>query len=248
MLWVNNEIGVVQDVPRIAEACHRSGVLLHVDAAQATAKVPINVEQAGIDLMSMCAHKTYGPKGIGALYVRADYISALEPLIHGGGHEKGIRSGTLPTHQIAGMGEAFRLACAELTDGEEINRVTALTDDLLGGLLCLEGVHVNGSLEHRVPHNLNVGFEGIDAESLMPLVPDLAISTGSACSSGITGPSHVLQALGLSAELADGCVRISIGRFTKAEEVAYAVERLCWAVRKLRAAVIEPTQRIPAGG
>lgn len=247
VLWVNNEIGVVQDVPGIAEACHNLGVLLHVDAAQTTGKVPINVEQAGIDLMSMCAHKTYGPKGIGALYVRAEHISALEPLIHGGGHERGIRSGTLPTHQIVGMGEAFQLACAELTEGEEINRVAALADDLLDGLLRLEGVYVNGSQKHRVPHILNVGFEGVDAESLMPTVPGLALSTGSACSSGITGTSHVLRALGLSAELADGCVRISMGRFTKADEVAYAVERLCWAVRKLRAAVavIEPAERIP---
>ena len=232
VMYVNNEIGVVQDIPAMGEICRAKGVLFHVDSAQATGKVMIDLAKLKVDLMSFSAHKTYGPKGIGALYVRRKPRVRLEAQIHGGGHERGFRSGTLATHQIAGMGEAFRLARLEMATENE--RIRALRDRLLGGVREMEEVYVNGHLEHRVPHNLNVSFNFVEGESLIMAVKDIAVSSGSACTSASLEPSYVLRALGRSDELAHSSIRFTLGRFTTEEEIAYAVEHLKTKVSKLR--------------
>ena len=232
VMYVNNEIGVVQDIPAMGEICRAKGVLFHVDSAQATGKVMIDLAKLKVDLMSFSAHKTYGPKGIGALYVRRKPRVRLEAQIHGGGHERGFRSGTLATHQIAGMGEAFRLARLEMATENE--RIRALRDRLLGGVRDMEEVYVNGHLEHRVPHNLNVSFNFVEGESLIMAVKDIAVSSGSACTSASLEPSYVLRALGRSDELAHSSIRFTLGRFTTEEEIAYAVEHLKTKVSKLR--------------
>jgi len=232
VLYVNNEIGVIQDIPAIGDICREKGIIFHVDSAQATGKVAIDLAKLKVDLMSFCAHKTYGPKGIGALYVRRKPRVRLEAQIHGGGHERGFRSGTLATHQIAGMGEAFRLARLEMAAENE--RIRALRDKLLAGVQEMEEVFVNGDLERRVPHNLNVSFNFVEGESLIMAVKDIAVSSGSACTSASLEPSYVLRALGRSDELAHSSIRFTIGRFTTEEEIAHAVNHLKSKVTKLR--------------
>jgi len=232
VMLVNNEIGVIQDIAAIGEICRDKGILFHVDAAQATGKVAIDLQQLKVDMMSFSAHKTYGPKGIGALYVRRKPRVRLEAQMHGGGHERGMRSGTLPTHQIVGMGEAFRIAQAEMA--QENERIRMLRDRLLKGLMAMEEVHINGDMEHRVPHNLNLSFNFVEGESLMMAVKDVAVSSGSACTSASLEPSYVLRALGRSDELAHSSIRFSIGRFTTVEEVDYVVELLKNKIGKLR--------------
>jgi len=232
IMYVNNEIGTVQDIPAIGELCRAKGVLFHVDSAQATGKCPIDLAKLKVDLMSFSAHKTYGPKGIGALYVRRKPRVRLEAQIHGGGHERGFRSGTLPTHQIVGMGEAFRLARLEMAADNE--RIRMLRDKLLAGVQQIEEVFVNGDLERRVPHNLNVSFNFVEGESLIMAVKDIAVSSGSACTSASLEPSYVLRALGRSDELAHSSIRFTLGRFTTAEEVDYTVDHLKSKVAKLR--------------
>jgi cysteine desulfurase len=232
IMFVNNEIGTIQDIPAIGELCRAKGVLLHVDSAQATGKCPIDLAKLKVDLMSFSAHKTYGPKGIGALYVRRKPRVRLEAQIHGGGHERGFRSGTLPTHQIVGMGEAFRIARQEMATENE--RIRALRDKLLAGVRGIEEVFVNGDLERRVPHNLNVSFNFVEGESLIMAVKDIAVSSGSACTSASLEPSYVLRALGRSDELAHSSIRFTLGRFTTEEEVDYAVEHIRVKVAKLR--------------
>ncbi len=232
VMLVNNEIGVVQDIAAIGEICRDKGVIFHVDAAQATGKVAIDLSKLKVDLMSFSAHKTYGPKGIGALYVRRKPRIRLEAQMHGGGHERGMRSGTLATHQIVGMGEAFRIAKEEMV--EENERILMLRDRLYNGLKTIEEVHLNGDLERRVPHNLNMSFDYVEGESLIMAVKDLAVSSGSACTSASLEPSYVLKALGRSDELAHSSIRFSIGRFTTEEEVDYAVELMKTQVAKLR--------------
>ncbi|HYR05840.1 MAG TPA: IscS subfamily cysteine desulfurase, partial [Gallionella sp.] len=232
VMLVNNEIGVIQDIAAIGEICRDKGILFHVDAAQATGKVAIDLQQLKVDMMSFSAHKTYGPKGIGALYVRRKPRVRLEAQMHGGGHERGMRSGTLPTHQIVGMGEAFRIAQAEMA--KENERIRMLRDRLLNGLMAMEEVHVNGDMEHRVPHNLNLSFSFVEGESLMMAVKDVAVSSGSACTSASLEPSYVLRALGRSDELAHSSIRFSIGRFTTVEEVDYAIDLLKNKIGKLR--------------
>lgn len=232
IMYVNNEIGVIQDIEKIGELTRGRGILFHVDAAQAPGKVVIDLERMKVDLMSLSAHKTYGPKGIGALYVRRKPRVRIEAQIHGGGHERGMRSGTLPTHQIVGMGEAYRIAGEEMAaEGE---RIRGLRDRLLHGLYGVEQIHVNGDLEQRVPHNLNVSFSFVEGESLMMSLKDLAVSSGSACTSASLEPSYVLRALGLNDELAHSSLRISIGRFTTAEEINHTVTKIHEAVHKLR--------------
>jgi len=233
IMYVNNEIGTIQDIPAIGELCRAKGVLFHVDSAQATGKCPIDLGNLKVDLMSFSAHKTYGPKGIGALYVRRKPRVRLEAQIHGGGHERGFRSGTLPTHQIVGMGEAFRLARLEMAADNE--RVRMLRDKLLSGMQQIEEVFVNGDLERRVPHNLNVSFNFVEGESLIMAVKDIAVSSGSACTSASLEPSYVLRALGRSDELAHSSIRFTLGRFTTAEEVDYTIDHLKSKVAKLRA-------------
>ena len=232
VMFVNNEIGVIQDIPRLGEICRDKGVLLHVDAAQATGKVDIDLARLKVDLMSFSAHKTYGPKGVGALYVRRKPRVRLEAQMHGGGHERGMRSGTLATHQIVGMGEAFRIAREEMHT--ETERVRMLRDKLLKGLMDIEEVHVNGDLDSRVAGNLNVSFNYIEGESLIMAIKDLAVSSGSACTSASLEPSYVLRALGRSDELAHSSIRFSIGRFTTEAEIDYAVKLLHEKVGKLR--------------
>ncbi len=232
VMLVNNEIGVIQDIAAIGEICRDQGILFHVDAAQATGKVAIDLQQLKVDLMSFSAHKTYGPKGIGALYVQRKPRVRLEAQMHGGGHERGMRSGTLPTHQIAGMGEAFRIAKEEMA--EENERMRMLRDRLLQGLMTMEEVHVNGDMEQRVPHNLNLSFNFVEGESLMMAIKDIAVSSGSACTSASLEPSYVLRALGRSDELAHSSIRFSIGRFTTVEEVDYAIALLKDKIGKLR--------------
>jgi len=231
VMLVNNEIGVVQDIATIGALCRERGIVLHVDAAQATGKVAIDFARLPVDLMSLTAHKTYGPKGIGALVVRRKPRVRLEPQLHGGGHERGLRSGTLATHQCVGMGEAFRLAGEEM--GEELDRLRTLQQRLRAGLEAIGGVELNGSLEHRVPHNLNVSLAGVDAEELMLAAGDVAMSTGSACASGSAGPSHVLRALGCSDARAHSSLRLTLGRFTSAEDIDRAVECLRQGVARL---------------
>ena len=232
VMLVNNEIGVIQDIPAIGELCRARGIIFHVDAAQATGKVEIDLSSLKVDLMSFSAHKTYGPKGIGALFVRRKPRVRLEPLIHGGGHERGMRSGTLPTHQIVGMGEAFHLAQLEMATENECIR--ALRDRLWAGLSQIEAAYLNGDLEHRVPHNLNVSFNYVEGESLLMAVKDIAVSSGSACTSASLEPSYVLRALGRSDELAHSSIRFSVGRFTTIEEVDFTIGLLKEKVAKLR--------------
>ncbi|WP_310446299.1 IscS subfamily cysteine desulfurase [Thiobacillus sp.] len=232
VMAVNNEIGVIQDLEAIGNLCREKGVLFHVDAAQATGKMPINLAKLPVDLMSFSAHKTYGPKGIGALYVRRKPRVRLEAQMHGGGHERGMRSGTLATHQIVGMGEAFRIAREEMATENE--RIRMLRDRLYDGLKDIEELHLNGDLERRVPHNLNVSFNFVEGESLIMAIKDLAVSSGSACTSASLEPSYVLRALGRSDELAHSSIRFSIGRFTTEEEVDYAIKLLHEKIGKLR--------------
>lgn len=232
VMFVNNEIGVIQDIPRIGEICREKGILLHVDAAQAAGKVDIDLSRLQVDLMSFSAHKIYGPKGVGALYVRRKPRARLVPQIHGGGHERGMRSGTLATHQIVGMGEAFRIAREEMHT--EIERVRMLRDKLLKGLMDIEAVHINGDMERRVAGNLNVSFSFVEGESLIMALKDLAVSSGSACTSASLEPSYVLKALGRSDELAHSSIRFSIGRFTTEEEIDYALRLIHEKIGKLR--------------
>ncbi|MBI1942807.1 MAG: IscS subfamily cysteine desulfurase [Betaproteobacteria bacterium] len=232
VMFVNNEIGVIQDIAAIGELCRRRGILLHVDAAQATGKCDIDLQTLKVDLMSFSAHKTYGPKGVGALFIRRKPRVRLEAQMHGGGHERGFRSGTLPTHQIVGMGEAYRLARLEMAGERE--RIRALRDQLLAGVNRIEEVFVNGDLERRVPHNLNVSFNYVEGESLIMAVKDIAVSSGSACTSASLEPSYVLRALGRSDELAHSSIRFTIGRFTTQEEIDYTVDHLKAKVEKLR--------------
>ena len=232
VMLVNNEIGVIQDIAAIGEICRERGIVFHVDAAQGTGKVAIDLQQVKVDLMSFSAHKTYGPKGIGALYVRRKPRVRLEAQMHGGGHERGMRSGTLATHQIVGMGEAFRIAREEMAAENE--RVRMLRDRLWAGLSEMEEVFLNGDMERRVPHNLNVSFNFVEGESLIMAVSDVAVSSGSACTSASLEPSYVLRALGRSDELAHSSIRFSVGRFTTAEEVDYVVDLLKQKVGKLR--------------
>ena len=232
VMLVNNEIGVIQDIPAIGAMCRERGVILHVDAAQATGKVAIDMATLPVDLMSLASHKTYGPKGIGALYVRRKPRVRLEAQMHGGGHERGMRSGTLPTHQCVGMGEAFRLARVEM--GTESERIRMLQQRLLAGLKPIEQIFINGHLERRVPHNLNVSFNFVEGESLIMGVKGIAVSSGSACTSASLEPSYVLRALGRSDELAHSSLRITIGRFTTEAEIDYAVSTLQDRVTKLR--------------
>ena len=232
VMFVNNEIGVIQDVVALGNLCREKGVIFHVDAAQATGKVEIDVKVLPIDLMSLASHKTYGPKGIGALYVRRKPRVRLEAQMHGGGHERGMRSGTLPTHQIVGMGEAFRIARLEMKD--DLAKATALHKRLLDGFKDVEQVFVNGDLERRVPHNLNISFNYVEGESLIMGIKGLAVSSGSACTSASLEPSYVLRALGRSDELAHSSLRMTIGRFTTEEEIDYAISTIKHNVAKLR--------------
>ena len=232
VMLVNNEIGVVQDIAAIGALCKAKGALLHVDAAQATGKCPIDLKRLPVELMSFSAHKTYGPKGVGALYVRRKPRVRLEAQIHGGGHERGFRSGTLATRQIVGMGEAYRLARLEMATENE--RIRSLRDRLLRGVQEMEEVFVNGHLEQRVPHNLNVSFNFVEGESLIMAVKDIAVSSGSACTSTSLEPSYVLRALGRSDELAHSSIRFTLGRFTSGEEIDYAVSHIKAKVIKLR--------------
>lgn len=232
LMHVNNEIGVIQDIAAIGELCRAKKVFFHVDAAQSAGKLPIDVDAMKVDLLSLSAHKIYGPKGIGALYVRRKPRVRLEAQMHGGGHERGMRSGTLPTHQIVGMGEAFRLAKLEMA--QEAEHVLALRDRLWNGIKDIEEVYINGSLEKRVPGNLNVSFNYVEGESLMMALKDLAVSSGSACTSASLEPSYVLRALGLNDELAHSSIRFSIGRFTTEEEIDYAVTLINESIDRLR--------------
>lgn len=232
IMLVNNEIGVIQDIATIGDVCRERGILFHVDAAQATGKVAIDLRKLKVDLMSFSAHKTYGPKGIGALYVQRKPRVRLEAQMHGGGHERGMRSGTLATHQIVGMGEAFRIAQQEMA--EESERVRMLRDRLMAGLMDMEEVHVNGDMEQRVPHNLNLSFNFVEGESLIMAIKDVAVSSGSACTSASLEPSYVLRALGRSDELAHSSIRFSIGRFTTVEEVDYVIALMKSKIDKLR--------------
>ncbi|BDT60145.1 cysteine desulfurase IscS [Massilia varians] len=232
VMLVNNEIGVIQPIDEIGELCRSKGIIFHCDAAQATGKVEIDLNKTKCDLMTFTAHKTYGPKGVGALYVRRKPRVRLEAQMHGGGHERGLRSGTLPTHQIVGMGEAFRLAKEEMAS--ELERVKALRDRLARGLLEIEEVYINGDMDHRVPHNLNVSFNYVEGESLIMAIKDIAVSSGSACTSASLEPSYVLRALGRSDELAHSSIRFTIGRFTTEEDIDFAVNLLKAKVGKLR--------------
>jgi len=232
VMYVNNEIGVIQDIPKIGDLCRSRGVIFHVDAAQATGKVEIDLEKIKVDLMSFSAHKTYGPKGIGALFVRRKPRIRIEAQIHGGGHERGMRSGTLAVHQIVGMGEAFRMARIDMV--EENERIRALRDRLLAGLKDIEEVYVNGDMDHRVPHNLNISFNYVEGESMLMALKDLAISSGSACTSASLEPSYVLRALGRNDELAHSYIRFTLGRFTTEEEVDFTIKLVKEKIAKLR--------------
>jgi cysteine desulfurase len=232
VMHVNNEIGVIQDIERIGRICREQGVIFHVDAAQSTGKVPIDLERMPVDLMSFSAHKTYGPKGVGALYVRRKPRIRIEAQIHGGGHERGMRSGTLAVHQCVGMGEAFRIAREEMA--AEMERVRSLRDRLWAGLSDMEAVYLNGDLERRVASNLNVSFNFVEGESLIMALRDMAVSSGSACTSASLEPSYVLRALGREDELAHSSIRFSIGRFTTQEEIDYVVAKVRREVERLR--------------
>ena len=232
VMYVNNEIGVIQDIPGIGELCRSRGVIFHVDAAQATGKVEIDLEKTKVDLMSFSAHKSYGPKGIGALFVRRKPRIRIEAQIHGGGHERGMRSGTLAVHQIVGLGEAFRIARLEMASGNA--RIRSLRDRLLNGLKDIEEVYVNGDMDHRVPHNLNISFNYVEGESMLMALKDLAISSGSACTSASLEPSYVLRALGRNDELAHSSIRFTLGRFTTEEEVDFTIKLVKEKIAKLR--------------
>ena len=232
VMLVNNEIGVIQDIATLSEICRDKGVIFHSDAAQATGKVRIDLSQLKVDLMTFTAHKTYGPKGIGALYVRRKPRVRLEAQMHGGGHERGLRSGTLATHQIVGMGEAFRLAREEMDS--ELARITALRDRLMSGLQGIEEVYINGDVAHRVPHNINASFNYVEGESLIMALKGIAVSSGSACTSASLEPSYVLRALGRSDELAHSSIRFTIGRFTTEADIDYAVQLIHEKIQKLR--------------
>jgi len=231
-MMVNNEIGVIQPIAEIGEILRSAGIIFHCDAVQAAGKIPIDLQKLKVDLLTVTAHKVYGPKGVGALYVRRKPRVRIEPQIHGGGHERGLRSGTLPTHQIVGMGEAFRIAKLEMA--AESQRIRALRDRLLAGLKDMEEVYVNGDLERRIPGNLNVSFNFVEGESLIMGIKDVAVSSGSACTSASLEPSYVLRALGRSDELAHSSIRFTIGRFTTEEEIDYAVKLLRAKIGKLR--------------
>ncbi|AZG08648.1 IscS subfamily cysteine desulfurase [Pigmentiphaga sp. H8] len=232
VMYVNNEIGVIQDIEKLGEICREKRVIFHVDAAQATGKVVIDLATLKVDLMSFCAHKMCGPKGIGALYVRRKPRVRIEAQMHGGGHERGMRSGTLATHQIVGMGEAFRLAKEEMATENE--RVRMLRDRLWAGLSTMDEVYLNGDMEQRIPHNLNVSFNYVEGESLIMAVKELAVSSGSACTSASLEPSYVLRALGRSDELAHSSIRFTLGRFTTEEEIDFTVQLIRGKVDKLR--------------
>ena len=232
VMFVNNEVGVIQPIEQLGEICREKGIIFHVDAAQATGKVEIDLAKLKVDLMSFSAHKTYGPKGIGALYVRRKPRIRLEAQMHGGGHERGFRSGTLATHQIVGMGEAFAIAKAEMV--QENVRIKALRDRLLKGLEGMDATYINGDMEHRVPHNLNISFAYVEGESMIMALKDLAVSSGSACTSASLEPSYVLRALGRNDELAHSSIRFTIGRFTTEEEIDYAAKLLHQKIGKLR--------------
>ena len=232
VMLVNNEIGVIQPIDDIGVFCRSKGIIFHCDAAQATGKVVIDLQKTKVDLMTFTAHKTYGPKGVGALYVCRKPRVRLEAQMHGGGHERGLRSGTLPTHQIVGMGESFRIAKEEMDS--EIGRIKALRDRLAKGLQEIEEVYINGDMEHRVPHNLNVSFNYVEGESLIMAIKDIAVSSGSACTSASLEPSYVLRALGRSDELAHSSIRFTIGRFSTEEDIDFAVNLLKSKVHKLR--------------
>ncbi|MDR3426850.1 MULTISPECIES: IscS subfamily cysteine desulfurase [Silvimonas] len=232
VMYVNNEIGVIQDVDTIGDLCREKGIIFHVDAAQATGKVAIDLQKSKIDLLALSAHKTYGPKGIGALFIRRKPRVRLEAQMHGGGHERGFRSGTLATHQIVGMGEAYRLAREEM--GTELERTRMLRDRLWAGLSDIEETHLNGDLEQRVPHNLNVSFNFVEGESLIMALKELAVSSGSACTSASLEPSYVLRALGRSDELAHSSIRFTIGRFTTVEDIDFAIKLIHEKIGKLR--------------
>ena len=231
-MHVNNEIGVINDIAAIGKITRENKVIFHVDAAQSTGKLEIDMEEMQVDLMSLTAHKIYGPKGIGALYVRRKPRVRIEPQMHGGGHERGMRSGTLATHQIVGMGEAYRIAKEEML--VENTRVLALRNRLLEGFKDMEEVFVNGDVDHRVAGNLNISFNFVEGESLMMALRDLAVSSGSACTSASLEPSYVLRAIGLNDELAHSSLRMSIGRFTTEEEIDFSIEKIRIAVAKLR--------------
>nr|WP_314899241.1 IscS subfamily cysteine desulfurase [uncultured Deefgea sp.] len=233
VMSVNNEIGVIQDIATIGEICRERGIVFHVDSAQATGKIAIDLSTLKVDLMSFSAHKTYGPKGMGALYVRRKPRIRLEAQMHGGGHERGFRSGTLATHQIVGMGEAFKIAREDMV--EENKRIGALRDRLWAGLNGIEETHLNGDMDQRVPHNLNVSFNYVEGESLIMALKDLAVSSGSACTSASLEPSYVLRALGRSDELAHSSIRFTIGRFTTEAEIDFAIELIKGKIDKLRA-------------
>lgn len=232
IMFVNNEIGVVQDVQAIGDMCREKGIIFHVDAAQATGKVAIDLQHLKVDLMSFCAHKTYGPKGIGALYIRRKPRIRIESQMHGGGHERGFRSGTLATHQIIGMGESFRLAKIEMATENE--RIRMLRDRLWKGAQEIEEVYLNGDFDQRVPHNLNISFNYVEGESLIMALKELAVSSGSACTSASLEPSYVLRALGRNDELAHSSIRFTLGRFTTEADIDFAVGLLKQRVEKLR--------------
>jgi cysteine desulfurase len=232
VMFVNNEIGVIQPIEAIGELCREKGIIFHVDAAQATGKVEIDLQHLKVDLMSFCAHKTYGPKGIGALYIRRKPRVRIEAQMHGGGHERGFRSGTLATHQIVGMGESFRLAKLEMKTENE--RIRMLRDRLWKGICEMEEVYLNGDMEHRVPHNLNVSFNYVEGESLIMAIKELAVSSGSACTSASLEPSYVLRALGRNDELAHSSIRFTLGRFTTEQDIDFTIDLLQRRVDKLR--------------
>jgi len=232
VMYVNNEIGVIQDIPAMGEICRGKGIIFHVDSAQATGKIVVDLAKLKVDLMSFSAHKTYGPKGVGALFVRRKPRVRIEAQMHGGGHERGMRSGTLPTHQIVGMGEAFRIAKAEMAT--ENDRIRMLRDKLWKGLMDVPEVYINGDMEHRVPHNLNASFNFVEGESLIMAIKDIAVSSGSACTSASLEPSYVLRALGRSDELAHSSIRFTIGRFTTEADVDYTIALIRRKVEKLR--------------
>ncbi|MEN2428025.1 IscS subfamily cysteine desulfurase [Chromobacterium vaccinii] len=232
VMYVNNEIGVIQDIPQIGEICREKGIIFHVDATQAPGKVKIDLNTLKVDLMSLSAHKAYGPKGIGALYVRRKPRVRLEAQMHGGGHERGFRSGTLATHQIVGMGEAFRIAREEMDSESE--RIRMLRDRLWHGIQDMEEVYINGDADQRVPHNLNVSFNFVEGESLIMAIKDLAVSSGSACTSASLEPSYVLRALGRNDEMAHSSIRFTLGRFTTEEEIDFAIALLKSKIGKLR--------------
>ena len=232
VMMVNNEIGVIQPIAEIGEICRAKGIIFHCDAVQAAGKIPVDLQKLKVDLLTVTAHKVYGPKGIGALYVRRKPRVRIEPQIHGGGHERGLRSGTLPTHQIVGMGEAFRIAKLEMA--AESERIRALRDRLLAGFKDMEEVYVNGDMERRIPGNLNISFNFVEGESLIMGIKDVAVSSGSACTSASLEPSYVLRSLGRSDELAHSSIRFTIGRFTTEEEIDYAVKLLRAKIGKLR--------------